>query len=264
MRPFLALCALLLLTGCVFTESLFIINKDNSVDMSIVTKKAKDVGEAPDAKVDTLDYNGTAVVVAPFEEGEYNGTQMKAHFSLITDLNTFPLVADTTLLPAHPMVKKETHPTYSVYTISYKPNATKPFDGGESSLGDKNSEEYKEMAAMLKEILDNKVTWKVPFEVLATNAKAKNDTLGIYTWEFEGAEGDSIYLQYKVPLDAGQVAKKLFSINWIVPVLVLITGLILYLLLRRKKPKQVVYYQNPPEEQQPPEETPPPEEDKKL
>jgi len=92
-----------------------------------------------------------------------------------------------------------------------------------------------------------------------TNAKIRNDSLGVYTWEFKGVEGDSIYLQYKVPSPAA-AAKKFGFLLWGIPLLVVL-GLALYFLLRKKKEQPQKVYQAPQEPDLPRSEEAPPDND---
>lgn len=240
MRLTLVLCAVLLLAGCVFTESVFTVNEDNSVDFSFIKMVSKKISDEimPDQEEsvleDSLAYGKFGMAVKAFEDKDNRGVQADGHFSRVTDLNLFPLLADSTKAPSAPLVKEEKSTDHSLFTISYKPDVMKAMNAGQEDS------EQEEMNEVMDQVLENKVTWKVPFEVVNTNAKIRNDSLGVYTWEFKGVEGDSIYLQYKVPSPAA-AAKKFGFLLWGIPLLAVL-GLALYFLLRKKKnsPKQCI------------------------
>ncbi len=258
MRLTLVLCAALLLAGCVFTESVFTVNKDNSVDFSFTKKISKEVGKGmmdPEEGIrdDSLAYATYGMGVKAFEDEENIGVTADRQFGRITDLNAFPLLADTTKVPLSSLVREEKTSGGSLLTISYKPDMNKIMSAGKAD-GDAD-----ETAEMMDQVLKNKITWKVPFEVVSTNAKVRNDTLGVYSWEFEGTEGDSIFLQYKVPTPAAAMAKKLSSLLWVIPLLAVL-GVALFFLLRKKKPQPQTQFQSPLESNWPPrEDAPPPE-----
>ncbi len=248
MRLTLVLCAALLLAGCVFTESVFTVNKDNSVDFSFITKVTKEYyadDHIATVKEDSVRFAQYGLVTTAYEDEQTKGSRSEKHFARISDLNEFPLLADTTKAPLPSVVREEKTTGHSLFTISYKPDVFKVWRAGDNAPQD-------EMDGMLANAVENKVTWKVPFEVVSTNAKVRNDTLGVYSWEFEGAEGDSIYLQYKVPSPAATAAKKLGSLLWVLPLLAGL-GVALYFLLRKKKPQPQAVDQAPPEADWPPE-----------
>ena len=259
MRLTLVLCAALLLAGCVFTESVFTVNKDNSVDFSFIKMVSKKISDEimPDQEEsvleDSLAYGKFGMAVKAFEDKDNRGVQADGHFSRITDLNLFPLLADSTKAPSAPLVKEEKSTDHSLFTISYKPDVMKAMNAGQEDS------EQDEMNEVMDQVLENKVTWKVPFEVVNTNAKIRNDSLGVYTWEFKGVEGDSIYLQYKVPSPAA-AAKKFGFLLWGIPLLVVL-GLALYFLLRKKKEQPQKVYQAPQEPDLPRSEEAPPDND---
>ena len=210
MRLTLILCAALLLTGCLFTEYVFTVNEDNSVDMSYTTAINKEYYSEDlfsSSEEDSLKNDEYGMTTKTFEDEKTKGTTREKHFDLITDLNEFPLLADSTQAAPKPMVTEEKKADHSLFTISYKPKL----------MGDKNEElEQDEMAKTIAQAIENKVVWKVPFEVVSTNAKVRDDSLGVYTWEYTGVEGDSIYLQYKVPASAAGSGKSSGSVIWIV------------------------------------------------
>jgi len=260
MRLTLVLCAVLLLAGCVFTESVFTVNEDNSVDFSfikMVSKKISDEiipNQEESVLEDSLAYGKFGMAVKAFEDKDNRGVQADGHFSRITDLNLFPLLADSTKAPSAPLVKEEKSTDHSLFTISYKPDVMKAMNAGQEDS------EQEEMNEVMNQVLENKVTWKIPFEVVNTNAKIRNDSLGVYTWEFKGVEGDSIYLQYKVPTPAVAAAKKFGFLLWGIPLLAVL-GLALYFLLRKKKEQPQTVYQAPQEPDLPRSEEVPPDND---
>lgn len=260
MRLTLVLCAALLLAGCVFTESVFTVNEDNSVDFSFIKMVSKKISDEimPDQEEsvleDSLAYGKFGMAVKAFEDKDNRGVQADGHFSRVTDLNLFPLLADSTKAPSAPLVKEEKSADHSLFTISYKPDVMKAMNAGQEDS------EQEEMNEVMDQVLENKVTWKVPFEVVNTNAKIRNDSLGVYTWEFKGVEGDSIYLQYKVPIPAAAAAKKFGFLLWGIPLLAVL-GLALYFLLRKKKEQPQTVYQAPQEPDLPRSEEAPPDND---
>ena len=109
MRLTLVLCAALLLAGCVFTESVFTVNEDNSVDFSFIKMVSKKISDEimPDQEEsvleDSLAYGKFGMAVKAFEDKDNRGVQADGHFSRITDLNLFPLLADSTKAPSAPL-----------------------------------------------------------------------------------------------------------------------------------------------------------------
>ncbi|MGI6198839.1 MAG: hypothetical protein ACOYIS_06930 [Candidatus Cloacimonadaceae bacterium] len=239
MRLTLILCAALLLTGCLFTEYVFTVNKDNSVDMSYTTAISKEYYSeelfSSSPEEDSLQNVEYGITTKAFEDETTKGTTREKHFDLITDLNEFPLLADSTQTAPKPMVTEEKKADHSLFTISYKPTL----------LGGKSEDfEQGETAEMAAKMLKNKVTWKVPFEVVNTNAKVRDDSLGVYTWEYTGAEGDSIYLQYKVP-NSTAAGKASSIIPWIIVALAVLSTLLW--LPNRKKSRAQAAQQDTPE-----------------
>ena len=220
MRLTLVLCAALLLAGCIFTEYVFTVNEDNSVDFSYITAMSKEYYTdefAESVQEDSVRNTEYGMVIKSYEDEQTKGTLREKHFDKIADLNDFPLLTDSTKTESQPMVTEEKKADHSLYTISYRP---KILTGGDEDF------EENEMAAMVVQMLENKVTWKVPFEVVSTNATTKNDSLGVYTWEFKGVEGDSIYLQYKVPNSAAGSGKGSRFVPWIVVALAVLSTLL--------------------------------------
>lgn len=220
MRLTLILCAALLLTGCLFTEYVFTVNKDNSVDMSYTTAVSKEYYSEdlfPSIEEDSLKNDEYGMTTKTFEDEKTKGTTREKHFDRITELNEFPMFADSTQTAPKPMVTEEKKADYSLFTISYKPTLM-----GEIS----EDLTQDEMAEMVSKMLENKVIWKVPFEVVSTNAKIRDDSLGVYTWEYKGAESDSIYLQYKVPNSAAGSGKGSRFVPWIVVALAVLSTLL--------------------------------------
>ena len=253
MRLTLLLSLLLFLAGCVFTESVFTVNKDNSVDFTFIKKISKELAaeieENPTdvSAEDSLRYTELGMVISRYEDDYSVGTQIQRHYKTAGELNQIPLLADSTALQGAPMIRESAGQGHTLWTVSYRPNIRKMLAGG----GGQPDADVEEMLDTVESVLNNKVTWKVPFEVVATNAKIRNDSLGVYTWEFEGAQGDSIYLQYKVPRGIAVSALKLLSVKWLAPTVGLL-ALLAFLLLRKKKPREEVYRQIPKETPTPP------------
>ena len=222
---------LVLLAGCVYTDTEITVNKDNSIDFRYIKSIRKDVEFGDDTEEmvhnDSLDYSSLNVNVKAWENDRYRGTETTRHLGNVMDLNTFPLVSDTTIIRQPRVVSLHSEPTYDVYTVSYFPKLK--YEPGEEDAGDSE-----EIVEHIQKQFEHKITWKVPFEVVATNAKTRNDSLGVFTWEFKGVTADSIYLQYRVPTTVTEIVKK--SPRIIIYILVPIAFLVvLFLLLRKRK-----------------------------
>ena len=234
-RIILLALTLFILTGCVFTESEFTVNKDNSVDIRFLKGIEKDAPlgeEVKDmVKEDSLRYMPYRFSVKDWENDKYRGTESTGKVKNILDLNKLPMVADTSGTNQPSAIRKEEASTHDLYTISYLPNVMELI----GNVDDEENGEYKAIMAAMLSTFEHKITWKVPFKVVATNASTKNDSLGVYTWDIKGAPADSIYLQYEVPKKLSIFGKKSSPLTWIIIGLVVVVLALMFFNMFKKR-----------------------------
>jgi len=240
-RILLLALTLFILTGCVFTESEFTINKDNSVDFRFMKgiDKSQDGEKTEDmVKEDSLRYVPYNFSVKAWENDKYRGTESIGKVQNILELNKLPMVADTSSTNQPSVVRKEETSTHDLYTISYLPNVMELIGGGQI---EEDNEEYKDIMAAMLATFEHKITWKVPFKVIATNASTKNDSLGVYTWDIKGAPADSIYLQYEVPKKLAIFGRKSSPLTWIIiGLVVVVLALMFFNMFKKSASKGVI------------------------
>ena len=229
-RILLLALTLFILTGCVFTESEFTINKDNSVDFRFMKgiDKSQDGEKTEDmVKEDSLRYVPYNFSVKAWENDKYRGTESIGKVQNILELNKLPMVADTSSTNQPSVVRKEETSTHDLYTISYLPNVMELIGGGQI---EEDNEEYKDIMAAMLATFEHKITWKVPFKVIATNASTKNDPLGVYTRDIRRS-ADSIYLHMKCPKLAILAGNLLLT--WIIGLVVVVLALMFFNMFKK-------------------------------
>ena len=133
MRLTLVLCAVLLLAGCVFTESVFTVTEDNSVDFSFIKMVSKKISDEimPDQEEsvleDSLAYGKFGMAVKAFEDKDNRCPW--TDISAGSPTSTYSLLADSTKVPSAPLVKESAD--HSLSTISYKPDVMKAMNAGQ-------------------------------------------------------------------------------------------------------------------------------------